>query len=65
MATARIDSEMWFRCSRCGHKLGRAVGSWEKTRSMPAIEIKCNSCKTINYLMVGMEKHNDNDRFSS
>lgn len=52
MATARIDKE-WFRCARCGHKLGKAVGLWNDKWAMPAIEIKCGSCKTLNYIMVG------------
>ena len=55
MATARIDGE-WARCSKCGHKLGKMVGKWEQYKSMPALEIKCHSCKTINYIMIGMNK---------
>lgn len=57
MATARRDKEGWFRCAECGHKIGRAVGSWSDRQAMPAIEIKCHSCKTINYIMIGGEKN--------
>ncbi len=54
MATARIDKDNWFRCSQCGHKLGRIAGAWDKDKkAFPAIEIKCHSCKTVNYLLVG------------
>ena len=53
MATANLDKDKWFRCARCRHKLGGAVGAWRDKMAMPAIEIKCHSCKTINYLMVG------------
>lgn len=54
MATARIDKDRWFRCSQCGHKLGRIAGVWnESKKAFPAIEIKCHSCKTVNYLLVG------------
>lgn len=56
MATAKRDGE-WFRCSQCGHKLGRMVGAWLEYQAMPAIEIKCHSCKTINYLLVGGQKN--------
>lgn len=55
MATARRDKE-WFRCDRCGHKLGRAVGIWSDRQAMPAIEVKCHSCGTLNYIMVGGRK---------
>lgn len=53
MATARIDKDRWIRCSECGHKLGKAVGHWTGARAFPAIEIKCHSCKTLNYIMIG------------
>lgn len=52
MATARIDKE-WFRCAKCGHKLGRMAGAWNERRAMPAIEIKCSSCGMLNYIMIG------------
>lgn len=54
--TARFNKEdRWFRCAKCGHKLGRAAGNWDDGRRFfPAIEIKCHSCKSINYLNVGM-----------
>ena len=59
MANARIDKE-WFRCARCGHKLARMVGKWDMTQKMlPAVEIKCSSCKEINYLMVGRKEVRD------
>ena len=57
MGTAKIDGE-WIRCSKCKHKLGKMVGKWEQYKSMPAIEIKCHSCKAINYIMIGMNKSN-------
>lgn len=57
MATAKIGSDRWIRCAQCGHKLGKAVGEWSNSRSMPAIEVKCHSCKTINYIMVGGNGH--------
>lgn len=53
MANARLTKDNWFICERCGHKLGKAVGVWNSRRGMPAIEIKCHSCKTLNYIMVG------------
>lgn len=52
MPTATRDNE-WFRCSKCRHKLGKAVGAWSGFMAMPAVEIKCHSCGTINYLMIG------------
>lgn len=52
MATARRDNE-WIRCPECGHKLGRMVGVWPDRQSMPAIEIKCHSCRTLSYVLVG------------
>lgn len=53
--TARLSNDGWFRCAKCGHKLGRTVGAWDDSRRFfPAIEIKCHSCKSINYLNVGM-----------
>lgn len=54
--TARFNKDDgWFRCAKCGHKLGRAAGKWDDGRGFfPAIEIKCHSCKSINYLNVGM-----------
>ena len=52
MATARRDKE-WLRCERCGHKLGRMVGAWPDTQMMPAVEVKCHSCGTLNYIMIG------------
>ena len=58
MPTARIDNE-WFRCAQCGHKLGRAVGALSKIKAMPAIEIKCSSCKTINYIMIGGQNNGE------
>ena len=62
MATARIDGE-WFRCGRCGHKLARKVGNFPQGRHMmPAVEIKCHSCKTINYLMIGVVSESREDQ---
>ena len=51
----RIDNE-WVRCGKCVHKLGRLVGKWETAKYMPAVEIKCHSCKSMNYLMTGWHK---------
>lgn len=59
MATARLDKDNWFRCVICGHKLGKAVGKWQYIKAMPAVEIKCHSCKTINYLMIGGQGRNE------
>ena len=53
MATAKLCDDGWIRCAQCRHKLGKAVGRWSGERSLPAIEIKCHSCKSINYIMVG------------
>ncbi len=53
MANARRDKSGWIRCSVCGHKLGRAVGKWSDENVMPALEIKCHSCKSLVYIMVG------------
>lgn len=57
MATARRDNQGWFRCQDCGHKLGRMVGVWSNMQAMPAVEIKCHSCGTLNYIMVGGSKN--------
>lgn len=62
MATARIDKQSWIRCPNCGHKLGRAVGSWENIGAFPAIEIKCHSCKEVTYVMVGKREARDDQR---
>jgi len=50
--TARRDGE-WIRCGKCGHKLGRIAGTWPEFQAMPALEVKCHSCKETNYIMVG------------
>lgn len=57
MSTARIDKEGWVRCAQCGHKLCRTVGAWKERMAMPALEIKCHSCKTLNYIMIGGQKN--------
>lgn len=62
MPTARIDKDRWFRCGQCGHKLGRMVGVWNTRQSMPAIEIKCHSCKQINYIMIGKQGEKVDER---
>ena len=60
MATARIDKEHWARWARCGHKLARMVGNFPQGHhAMPAVEIKCHSCKEINYIMIGVAKTED------
>lgn len=53
---SRVDENNWVRCGKCSHKLCRLVGKWQTARYMPAIEIKCHSCKTINYIMTGFSK---------
>lgn len=53
MATAKLDKDGWFRCSLCGHILGKKVGIWNDRNAMPSVEIKCSKCKTLNYLMIG------------
>ena len=50
---AKIDENKWIRCGKCGHKLGKAVGLWNDRMAMPAIETKCHSCKSLNYIMIG------------
>ena len=55
MPNAKIENE-WFRCAVCGHKLGRMTGAWGERKAFPAIEIKCSSCKELNYIMVGKAK---------
>lgn len=59
MATARRDKEGWIRCERCGHKLAKVVGVWEGRNAFPALETKCHSCGTLNYIYIGGQK---NDR---
>ena len=56
MAVARHDGD-WIRCGKCGHKLGKRVGVWSDRQVMPAIEIKCHSCKIVNYIMIGGQKN--------
>lgn len=34
----------WVVCAKCGHKLGRVIGS----QSPKGLEIKCHSCKELN-----------------
>lgn len=53
MATARFGNDGWIRCGECGHKLGRQIGDWKDRQSFPAIEIKCHSCRSLNYVMIG------------
>lgn len=57
MATAKLGKDRWIRCAECGHKLGKAVGEWGGRNAFPAIEIKCHSCKTLNYIMIGGQGH--------
>ena len=52
MPNAKADGE-WIRCATCGHKLGRIVGEWGERNVLPAVEIKCHSCKTMNYIPTG------------
>lgn len=65
MQVARIDEKKWVRCGNCGHKLFRLVSDNPTTyevkisqwadgdlpeRNASGIEIKCHSCKQINFL---------------
>ena len=61
---ARLCKDGWVRCEECGHKLGRAMGDWSGKRSDPMMEIKCHSCKALNYIMYGGHKnaHENNAR---
>lgn len=56
MPNAKLDKE-WIRCAKCGHKLGKRIGDWGERSALPALEIKCGSCKTLNYIMVGMPRN--------
>ena len=60
MAIAKLD-DRWFRCGECGHKLGKAVGDWCGKNAFPAIEIKCHSCKSLNYIMIGAQRNSTED----
>lgn len=51
----KIDGE-WIRCAKCGHKLGKIIGEWADDCGLPAIEHKCHSCGTLNYIMVGKKE---------
>lgn len=63
MATARIDKDGWCRCGRCGHKLARIVGKFPQGHhKMPAMEIKCHSCKQISYIMIGVVSEGTEDK---
>ena len=52
MPNAKIDNE-WIRCWKCGHKLGKRLGDWNERNSFPLIEVKCNSCKSLNLIPCG------------
>lgn len=52
MPNAKIDNE-WCRCAKCGHKLGKRIGDWGERSALPALEIKCPSCKELNYILMG------------
>jgi phage FluMu protein Com len=56
MPTAKKCNDGWIRCGKCNHKLGRMKGVWPEMQAMPAIEIKCHSCKTLNYILIGGQK---------
>ena len=45
-ARKAVIKDGWVVCSKCGHKLGRAVGDTPPS----GIEIKCHSCKEINLI---------------
>ena len=49
LVEARIDSEGWCRCGKCGHKLFN-VKNWGygTGNGFVTIEVKCHSCKQIN-----------------
>lgn len=48
MTKAKIDTEGWCRCGKCGHKLFRLVEEMYPSMEIPLIEIKCHSCKAVN-----------------
>ena len=48
MTRTNIDGG-WIRCGKCGHKLGKIVGSGAGNPAL-ALEIKCHSCKEINLI---------------
>lgn len=43
MTEGYIDKTKWLRCGKCNHKMGRLMGG------VSGLEIKCHSCKEINY----------------
>ena len=42
----------WVVCPNCGHKFFRVI---EASENLTSIEIKCHSCKMLNYIMVGTQ----------
>lgn len=46
---AAMDSAEWLRCRGCSHRLMKITRDGLKPRSV--LEVKCNSCKTLNYLI--------------
>lgn len=48
MTRARIDSEGWCRCGKCGRKLFHIADCGHGNGGYVVIEIKCHSCKEIN-----------------
>lgn len=56
MYNAKVGTDRWVRCGNCNHKLGRAAGEWNG-KSDACLEIKCHSCKQINYIKIGNESN--------
>ena len=52
MTLAKLNGT-WLRCGHCGHKLFKMEGGAE---ALPAIEIKCHSCKALNYTSANAQK---------
>lgn len=44
-----VESAEWLRCRGCSHRLMKITRAGLKPGSV--LEVKCNSCKTLNYLI--------------
>lgn len=49
--TYNSGKDEWVRCGRCKHKMFKIAKEYKQKGSTPSvgIEIKCKSCKAINY----------------
>ncbi len=45
-----VIKDGWLVCGKCGHKFARVIGNIDSGKSFLALEMKCHSCKTINYI---------------